>query len=75
MKMTSEDYEDDTTNFSQDSSFNNVHVTDREYTDPNRPSALGELRFKLKVAGNPDNFNSLDPKHIKDMYILCYTSN
>lgn len=72
MKVTSLDYETSPTDVTQDPVYNNVHYTIRDYESGEKPKALGTMRFKLKVKGNPDNFISLDPNQIKEMFLLCH---
>lgn len=73
IKTTNTDYEDATSIVSPNPSINNVHYTIRDYGAGVKPNALGEIRFKLKVAGTPDNFTSLSADQIDDMFILLYT--
>ena len=73
MKVTNTDYETATSMVSPNPTINNVHYISRDYGAGLKPNALGELRFKLKVAGTPDDFTSLNTNQIDDMFILIYT--
>ncbi|CAM4076720.1 neuraminidase-like domain-containing protein [Zobellia nedashkovskayae] len=73
MKVTNTDYEAAPSLVSPNPSINNVHYSSRDYGAGIKPNALGELRFKIKAAGAPDNFTSLNSDMIDDLFILIYT--
>jgi len=75
LKATNTAYEDSASDISRDVEFINTHFTTRNYNAGVKPDALGELRFKVREKGGPDNFRTLDPSTISNIFIICYTSS
>ena len=73
LKVTNTAYESDPSAVSPNSNYNNAHYTKREYTNGNKPNALGEIRLKMRIEGVTD-YTSLTEDEIDEMFLLCYIS-